>query len=143
MATQIIILAAGKGKRMNVETPKVLVPFHGKPMIDYLLEASQHSGIKTKPIIVVGYKKEDVMSHVGDQATYVTQEEQFGTGHAVKVAEESIPDSIEHVLVLYGDAPAVTGAMIANLVAVHSKSDCSLTMATVTVPSFDDWHQVF
>ncbi|MEK7105855.1 MAG: NTP transferase domain-containing protein [Patescibacteria group bacterium] len=143
MNTQIIILAGGKGKRMNVEIPKVLVPFHGKPMIDYLIEASQHSGIKTKPIVVVGYKKEDVMTHIGNQASYATQEEQLGTGHAVKITEETIPDSIEHILVLYGDAPAVTGAMIANLIAVHTKSNCSLTMATVTVPSFDDWYQVF
>ncbi|MDE2031212.1 MAG: NTP transferase domain-containing protein [Patescibacteria group bacterium] len=141
--TQIIILAGGKGKRMNVEIPKVLVPFHGRPMIDYLIEASQHSGIITKPIIVVGYKKEDVMIHVGDKARYVTQEEQLGTGHAVRITEQTIDDSIEHILVLYGDAPAVTGTMIANLMAVHTISNCSLTMATVTVPSFNDWYQVF
>lgn len=141
--TQIIILAAGKGKRMNVEIPKVLVNFNGKPMIDYLIQAVLHSGVAGKPILVVGYKKEEVVEHIGDKATYVVQEEQLGTGHAVKVTEASIPNNIENVLVLYGDAPSVTGAMIANLVAVHNNSDCSLTMATVTIPSFNDWYQVF
>ncbi len=143
MKTQIIILAGGKGKRMNAEMSKVLVPFNGKPMIDYLLDASKHSGLDSKPILVVGYKKEEVMNHLGDTVDYVFQEEQLGTGHAVKVTENSIADSIENVLVLYGDAPAVTGAMIANLVATHKNSDCSLTMATVIVPSYDDWYQVF
>lgn len=141
--TQIIILAAGKGKRMNVEIPKVLVNFNGKPMIDYLIQAVLHSGVAGKLILVVGYKKEEVVEHIGDKATYVVQEEQLGTGHAVKVTEASIPNNIENVLVLYGDAPSVTGAMIANLVAVHNNSDCSLTMATVTIPSFNDWYQVF
>lgn len=141
--TQIIILAAGKGKRMNVEIPKVLVNFNGKPMIDYLIQATMHSGFTGKPILVVGYKKEEVIEYIGDKATYVVQEEQLGTGHAVKVTEGSISDNIDNILVLYGDAPSVTGAMIANLVAVHNSSNCSLTMATVTIPSFDDWYQVF
>lgn len=123
--------------------PKALVLFNGKPIIDYLMQAVKHSGVVGKPILVVGYKKEEIINHLGTEATYVVQEEQLGTGHAVRVTEGSIPESVEHILVLYGDAPAVTGAMIANLIAVHAKSNCSLTMATVTVPSFDDWYQVF
>ncbi len=143
MNTQILILAGGQGKRMNIEMPKALVLFNGKPIIDYLMQAVKHSGVVGKPILVVGYKKEEIINHLGTEATYVVQEEQLGTGHAVRVTEGSIPESVEHILVLYGDAPAVTGAMIANLIAVHAKSNCSLTMATVTVPSFDDWYQVF
>lgn len=141
--TQIIILAAGKGKRMNVDIPKVLVNFNGKPMIDYLIQATEHSGVSGKPILVVGYKKEEVIKHIGDKAIYVVQEEQLGTGHAVKVTEKSIPDNIKNILVLYGDAPSVTGAMIANLVATHNNNNCFLTMGTVTIPSFEDWYQVF
>ncbi len=141
--TQIIILAGGKGKRMNVEHPKVLVHFHGKPMIDYLLDAVQNSGIQTKPIVVVGYKKEEIMNHVGVRAKYVYQDEQLGTGHAVKITKDSIDEEIDNIIVLYGDAPAVTGAMIANLNNVHNAKACLLTMATVTVPNFDDWYQVF
>lgn len=143
MKTQVIILAGGKGKRMNSETPKCLVPFNGKPMVDYLLDAVSHSGVESKPILVVGYKKEEVISHIGDSAIYAVQEEQLGTGHAVKIAEDRIPSDTDHVLVLFGDAPAVTGAMISNLIKTHESSDCALTMATVEVPSFDDWYAVF
>ncbi len=141
--TQIVILAGGKGKRMNTEIPKVLVPFHGKPMLDYLLDAVEHSGIIAKPLIVVGYKKDEVIAHVGERANFVFQEEQLGTGHAVKITEEKIGNDIENVLVLYGDSPAVTGAMIANLSNTHKNSGKVLTMATVKLPNFEDWYQVF
>lgn len=141
--TQIVILAGGKGTRMNMEMPKALVPFHGKPMLDYLLDAVEHSGVASKPIIVVGYKKEDVMNHVGERANFVVQETQLGTGHAVKIVENNIGEDIENILVLYGDQPTVTGAMIANLIKTHIESKVMLTMATVTVPNFEDWYQVF
>ncbi len=141
--TQIIIIAGGKGKRMNAEVPKTLVPFHGKPMIDYLLDAVKHSGVSSKPILVVGYKKEEVINYVGEKASYVHQEQQLGTGHAVKVAESVVNEDTKNVVILLGDQPTVTGAMIANLINTHEKNNCVLTMATVTIPSFDDWYQVF
>jgi bifunctional UDP-N-acetylglucosamine pyrophosphorylase / glucosamine-1-phosphate N-acetyltransferase len=140
---QVIILAAGKGKRMNAEVPKALVPFHGKSMIDYSLDAVAHSGIREKPVLVVGFQRELVMNHVGEVAKYAIQEEQLGTGHAVTSAQNAIPESAEHVLVLFADQPAVTGAMIANLVNTHLITNPALTMATVNVPSFEDWYQVF
>ncbi len=140
---QIVILAAGQGKRMNADIPKVLVPFHGKPMIDYVIDAAAHSGISAKPILVVGYGKELVMQHLGDKASYATQEELLGTGHAVKTAYDLIPESADHVLVLFGDQPAITGAMISNLAKTHTSSNKPVTMATVTVPSFDGWYNVF
>ena len=143
MSTQIIILAGGKGKRMNQEIPKALVLFHNKPMIEYLLDAVAHSGVCEKPVLVVGYQRELVMSHIGDRALYAVQEEQLGTGHAVKMAEATIPSDAENVIVLYGDQPAVTGAMIAHLNNTHKTSGAVLTMATVTIPSYEDWYQVF
>ena len=141
--TQIIILAGGKGKRMNQEIPKALVLFHGKPMIDYAVDAVKKSGVCDVPVLVVGYQKELIIEHVGSNAKYAVQEEQLGTGHAVLITENSIDEDVENVLVLYGDAPAVTGAMIANLNQTHIESGAMLTMATVTVPTFDDWYQVF
>lgn len=140
---QIVILAAGKGKRMNAEVPKVLVPFHDKPMVDYVLNAATHSGINNKPILVVGYGKELVMEYLNDRALYAVQDQQLGTGHAVKITEETVPKGAEHVLVLYGDQPAITGAMIANLARTHIDNNVPVTMATVTVPDFDNWYQVF
>jgi bifunctional UDP-N-acetylglucosamine pyrophosphorylase/glucosamine-1-phosphate N-acetyltransferase len=140
---QIIILAAGKGKRMNADVPKALVPFHGKPMIDFVMSSAEHSGINNPPIVVVGFKKEVVMAHLGARAIYAEQAEQLGTGHAVKVAENTVPENAEHVVVLFADQPAVSGALIANLAKTHLTNNCALTMATVTVPEFTDWYQVF
>lgn len=128
---------------MNADVPKALVPFHGKPMIDYLMDAVAHSGIASKPILVVGYQREVVMDYIGDKATYAIQEEQLGTGHAVKIAEDAIPAHAEQVLVLFADQPSVTGAMIANLMNFHLQGHHALTMATVTVPNFEDWYEVF
>lgn len=141
--TQILILAAGQGKRMGASVPKVLVPFHNKPMIDYVVDASFHSGINTKPILVVGYQEELVKNHVRDRVDYVTQTQQLGTGHAVKITQDKIDESIENILVLYGDQPSITGAMIANLARTHVDSGKALTMATVVVPDFNDWYEVF
>jgi len=140
---QVVILAGGKGKRMESDIPKVLIPFHDIPMIDYVVNAVSHSGIETKPILVVGYGKELVMNHLDDKAEYAVQDEQLSTGHAVKSAQGQIGPSIEHVLVLYGDQPSITGAMIANLAKTHIDSGKNLTMATVVVPDFDGWYQVF
>ncbi len=140
---QVVILAAGKGKRMNADVPKVLVPFHDRPMVDYVIDAVKHSGIINKPVLVVGYGKELVQSHCGDSVGYAVQDEQLGTGHAVKCSQGSVLDAVEHVMVLYGDQPSITGAMIANLAKTHINSGKNLTMATVTVPGFDDWYKSF
>lgn len=140
---QVIILAGGKGKRMETVIPKVLVPFHAQPMIDYVIDAVSHSGVTTKPILVVGYESDMVINHVGEKANYALQAQQLGTGHAVKCAENSVPDNITDVLVLYGDQPAITGAMISNLIRVHLDGDMPLTMATVDLPSFDSWYKSF
>ncbi len=140
---QIVILAAGKGKRMNADVPKVLVPFHDIPMIDYVVDAAMHSGITSKPILVVGYGKDEIITHLGDKASYAVQDEQLGTGHAVKITEDTIPKHKEHVLVLYGDQPAITGAMITNLARTHLDEQKPVTMATVKVPDFQDWYSVF
>lgn len=141
--TQIVILAAGQGKRMNADVPKVLVPFHNKPMIDYVVDAASHSGINTKPLLVVGFGMDLIKDYLKDKVNYVTQDIQLGTGHAVKISKEAIGDNIKNVLVLYGDQPSITGAMIYNLAKTHIDSNKALTMATVTVPDFLDWYQVF
>lgn len=141
--TQIIVLAAGQGKRMGASVPKVLVPFHDKPMIDYVVDACIHSGINTKPTLVVGYQEELIKEHLGDKVNYITQKEQLGTGHAVKITQDQIGDDIENILVLYGDQPSITGAMIYNLAKTHIDNEKVLTMATVNVPDFNDWYSVF
>lgn len=103
-----VILAAGEGTRLRpltISKPKVMLPVANKPIINYLVEALYKNGIK-EIVIVVGYKKERIMSYFGDgdkfgvKITYTHQQKQIGTAHALKQAEDFID---EDFLVLPGD----------------------------------------
>lgn len=86
----IVILAAGMGKRMHSVLPKVLQPLAGRPMLEHVLEAT--SGFSSSPrVVVVGHRAEDVRARFGgrDDVTFALQEPQLGTGHALKVAFDS------------------------------------------------------
>ena len=142
--TSIILLAAGHGKRMkNGELPKVLAPLHGKHMIQYVLKAIHDSTVNVDPVIIIGQKAELVKKELGPDYTYVLQKEQLGTGHAVACAKDDLMGSTENVLVLYGDMPLVSSKTISELSRVHDKENATLTMATITVPDFDSWHNGF
>lgn len=143
MVTRIVILAAGKGKRMHSDIPKVLIPLRGKPIISYLLEAVAETGIDPRPVLVVGHKKEMVMEVLGNQYEYVFQEEQLGTGHAVQRAESLLLDKADNILILYGDHPFLSSSTISTLYRTHEKEGRVLTMVTTTVEDFEDWRAPF
>lgn len=101
-----VILAAGEGKRLRPYTetiPKVMLPVANKPVLEYVVDAVKKSGI-TEIIIVVGYKKEVIMEYFKDykdaKITYVIQDKQLGTSHALLQARNHIKDSF---IVLSGD----------------------------------------
>ncbi len=105
-----LILAAGEGLRLRPITetiPKVMIPLAGTPIIEYVVNALVKNGI-TDISIVVGYKKEAVMDHFGDGArfgakiSYVFQERQLGTAHALLVSQSALEGESEF-LVLGGD----------------------------------------
>ena len=103
-----IILAAGKGKRMGSDLPKVLVAVGGRPMIRYVIDAARAVGIK-RILVVVGYRADLVMHELGNQPDlkFVVQTEQLGTGHAVKMCEKQLEVHEGPVLILAGDSPMV------------------------------------
>ena len=141
---KIVVLAAGVGTRMKNELPKVLVKLNDRPIIKHLLESIHESGIDNRPVIVVGYKKEEVMRELGkEHYDYAVQEEQLGTGHAVLSAEKMLKGNGEHVLVLYGDSPFISAETIKKLVAKHLESKGKITMATIIVPDFKDWRSIY
>ncbi|MAW10128.1 MAG: bifunctional UDP-N-acetylglucosamine diphosphorylase/glucosamine-1-phosphate N-acetyltransferase GlmU, partial [Candidatus Marinimicrobia bacterium] len=86
---RVIILAAGKGTRMNSDLPKVLHKLNGKPLLDYVLDESELLNPK-EVLLVVGFKKNHVISHTKNRINleYAAQIEQLGTGHAVLQTEE-------------------------------------------------------
>ena len=142
--TQIIVLAAGHGQRMNNKIlPKVLIPLEGQPLIKHLLIAIEQSGVGARPVIVIGQKAGLVKESLGENYQYVYQTEQLGTGHAVSVTQDALKDKAENIMVLYGDHPYVSAETIRNLAQVHQASDSVITMATVKVPDFNGWRTGF
>lgn len=137
---QIVILAAGKGTRMNSELPKVLVGLAGKPLISHLLYTVDTVS-ERPPIIVVGYEQDLVKHTLGSDYRYVVQEEQKGTAHAAGCALHEV--DAEHMLVLYGDMPFISSETLRALTASHVASTSPLTLATATVPDFSDWRAGF
>jgi len=141
---QIVILAAGLGKRMgNKELPKALVKLRGKTLIKYLLESIEKSGVCKKPMIVVGKSADLVKAELGGNYTYILQEQQLGTGHAVACTRKELEGKAEDIMVLYGDHPFVTARMIEDLAQKHIEKGDVLTMAVVKVPDFEGWRHGF
>lgn len=142
MNYQAVILAAGKGTRMgDSEIPKVLHSLHGKPLIKHVLGNVQQLKDARTPIIVVGYKKEQVMAELGKSYIYATQDSQLGTAHAVLSAKPSV--TAPHIIVLYGDMPFVSSESLQALSDHHSNSGDKITMFTTVVPTFEDQYSCF
>ncbi len=105
----VIVLAAGRGTRMNSDLHKVLHPIAGRPMIGHLL-ASAAELSPERQVVVAGHGREQLAALLGEQAQIVVQEPQSGTGHAVLQAENALADFPGDVLILYGDVPFVRPA---------------------------------
>jgi len=137
---KVIILAAGKGSRMQSDLPKALHPVGGKPMIMHLLQSVEKSGIDPEPVIVVGYKKELVEETLGkNKYHYIDQIEPFGTGHAVNTTQKYLKDKADHIVVLYGDQPFTSTKTIQELVKKNIESKKKITMATVRLEDYKEW----
>jgi len=106
MELTIVILAAGKGSRMNSSKPKVLHPLAGQSMLEHVLSAAQ--ALKPANIVsVIGHGQSQIKAAMPDvPCTWVEQTQQLGTAHAVKQALPHI--STERVLILLGDVPLIT-----------------------------------
>lgn len=140
---EIIILAGGKGTRMGHEKPKVLTEIKGRPMLSYLLDTVKKIHDK-KPLIVVGYKAEEVKKAIDEEGRYVLQDRQLGTGHAVATALPHLSDKAKDVMVLYGDHPLVDSEAIFQIYNSHkSRNNSPITLGTVTVEDYLDWRQPF
>jgi len=85
MTTDVVILAAGEGTRMLSTLPKPLHPLLGKPLIEYVLEASESLSEKS-PVMVVGHGADLIKDSLGERVRFVEQAELLGTGHAVQQA---------------------------------------------------------
>ncbi len=127
----IVILAAGKGKRMNSALPKVLQPLAGKPLLRYVLDTA-HRLEPARTCLVYGYGGDAVRAAFPEgHLDWALQAEQKGTGHAVMQAMPGVPD--EHlVLVLYGDVPLLYAPTLRELIALADAR--SMALLTVKLP---------
>ena len=116
MAMNIVILAAGQGKRMKSALPKVLQPLAGKPLLEHVLETAISLIKAAEPIVVIGHGAEHVNAFLGDLVSRnpsfkaiktVLQKEQKGTGHALLQTITKLNKDLP-TLVLYGDVPLIT-----------------------------------
>lgn len=134
MNLDIVILAAGKGTRMNSNLPKVLHRIGGDSMLGHVLSAaSQLQAAKTH--IVVGFGADEIRENFADRADlqWAMQEQQLGTGHAVMQAMPGVDvsDSDKKILVLYGDVPLINFDTLSKLVQQSETNTLSiLTLVT-------------
>jgi len=128
----IIILAAGKGKRMNSSKAKVLHQICGKPMILFVVDAARK--VTSNTVVVVGHQAQEVKKSIEKKymdVSFALQEEQRGTGHALQCALPMISSDIESVVVLCGDVPMISSGKINDLIYVHRKEDNDVTVMAV------------
>lgn len=128
----IVILAAGKGKRMNnPNLPKVLVELKERPLLDYVLELSANLNPE-KVVVIVGYHKEQVIEFIKKHNKpifeYAIQEEQLGTGHAVAQTESNLSEFDGNILILSGDVPLLSKSTTQNFIHLHYDSNSSASV---------------
>ncbi len=131
----VVVLAAGEGTRMRSATPKVLHLLLGRPLLGHVLAAVDPSADPV--VVVVGHGREAVADWLADHhpgARAVVQDEQLGTGHALRQALAAHPDLVGTVVVLSGDTPLLSHSTVAGLVAAHDERSAAATVLTARVP---------
>jgi bifunctional UDP-N-acetylglucosamine pyrophosphorylase/glucosamine-1-phosphate N-acetyltransferase len=125
-----IVLAAGIGKRMQSDLPKVLHPVLGRPMLEHVLDAVRAVGVQ-RSIVVVGHQAERVQSAITRRdVEFVLQSPQLGTGHAVLQAEPLLRDVNGTAVVLCGDTPLLTPETLQDLLTTHRDTRAAATVLT-------------
>ena len=125
MPTALIILAAGKGTRMNSDLPKVLHPLAGAPMFAHALAAGM-SLAPDRIVLVTGHGAASVAQAaraIDDTIEIVEQSEQLGTGHAVMQARDALEGFKGDVVVLFGDTPFVRPETMQAMAAARADAD--------------------
>lgn len=127
MKRMAIVLAAGQGKRMKSKLYKVLHPVCGKPMVGHVLDTVKQVNCE-RSIVIVGHGAEAVQSYLGEAAEYVLQEQQLGTGHAVKQAKPLLGTEEGSTIVICGDTPLVTAESLEGLTKLHESNKAAATV---------------
>ncbi len=127
-----IVLAAGKGTRMESELPKVLVPVCGRPMLRYVTDALREAGVE-KTVVVIGYQAPLVRAELADEPgiDFAEQREQLGTGHAVMMCREQLAQHQGPVLIIAGDQCMVQVSSVRKLLEIFEAEKPACLLGTV------------
>jgi len=128
----VVILAAGEGKRMKSRTPKVLHRVCGRSLLGHSIVAAAELAPK-RLVVVVGHAKDQVSAEavaMAPEAAVVVQEQQLGTGHAVRMVTEAVGEMPGTVLITYGDMPLLRGETLRELARRHVAAGNAVTVLT-------------
>ena len=127
-----VVLAAGKGTRMNSELPKVLVEAGGRPLVEFVLDALKKAGV-ARSIVVVGYRGDDVRRALEhrDDVEFAVQSQQLGTGHAVQMCAQQLADHQGAVVVLAGDSPMTQPESLRELLQLYEREHPACVLGTL------------
>jgi len=124
-----VILAAGKGTRLRTGQPKAAVDVGGSAMAERVVDAMRRAGAG-RVIVIVGHGADSVRSAIQGRVEYVVQEEQLGTGHAVRCARTAVDGCPGPILVAYADLPLVRARDVEQLIAHHRRAQAAATLLT-------------
>jgi bifunctional UDP-N-acetylglucosamine pyrophosphorylase/glucosamine-1-phosphate N-acetyltransferase len=125
-----VVIAAGQGTRMRSDLPKILHPLGGLPMAGHILEVCRRLGVK-RTLVVIGHQAERVREALAAYPVeFALQEEQRGTAHAVLQTEAALQGFAGDVLVVNGDVPLLSDALVRRLLATHAESRALATAIT-------------
>jgi bifunctional UDP-N-acetylglucosamine pyrophosphorylase/glucosamine-1-phosphate N-acetyltransferase len=129
-----IVLAAGKGTRMRSDAPKVLQPVAGRPIITWVVDSVLAAGAD-EITVVVGHEADAVIDVLPGGVRFVVQAEQLGTGHAARVAVDSMGDlEGDTILVVPGDSPLIRPETLGALLGAHATGPAACTLVTTRMP---------
>jgi bifunctional UDP-N-acetylglucosamine pyrophosphorylase/glucosamine-1-phosphate N-acetyltransferase len=132
----VVVLAAGEGKRMKSALPKVLHPLLGRTLVGHVLAATAPLAAD-RTLVVVGHGADLVATHLSEiapGANPVLQAEQHGTGHAVRIALDAVPDTAGTIVVINGDVPLLRAETVGALVEAHEAAGAAATVLAAEVP---------
>lgn len=142
MKTQVIILAGGKGTRMESDIPKTLHRLFGKTMLSHIIEKALP--VDSRPTIIVGHKGEEVINETKGKYSYIRQKTQLGTGHAILCAKETLSgEGADYVIVVPGDAPLLKTETLEQLLEQCKNAGTALSLAAAFVPNFEGMYLGF
>ena len=141
---QALILAAGMGKRLGALTrdnTKCMVKVNGVRLIERMLDQLSRLGV-ARTVIVVGYKGEEIVNHIGGRYHYAWQREQLGTGHAVMQCADDFRGYEGTVLVTFGDMPLFRRESMKAMCEFHEAKKAACTLLTAVNPELAMWARI-